>query len=130
MSEDPVQCIGPNVKWKHTVEVLERKRVIAAILYLYDNGPTKEILLCEEVFPNPQQTASQLQAMKDMGIVMFERDIVVGTRRMAKFWRLTERGRAIANLLQVMELATDGTLTPIDVITECDRIKACSVRGQ
>lgn len=112
---------------KRMIEVLERKRSIAALMYLHHNGCSKEIDLREDVFPNPQQTSIQLQNLLDCGFVSCSRREVEGTRRTAKYWSLTSKGLALTALLELMDLTAEGVLDPESVVAECERM-ASSVR--
>lgn len=112
-----------NANWSHLIETLERKRSIAALMYLGRNGRTKEISIRNDVFPNPQQTAAQLKALREAGLVDFERTEVEGTHRTAKYWSLTMRGQAVVSMLEVMEMCASGALNPVRVIQECEKIK-------
>lgn len=122
MSPDPdADDSGEN--WASLVEALERKRSISALLYLGENGRTKEVSIRDEIFPNPQQTESQLGRLREAGLIDMERDEVPGTRRTAKFWSLTMAGQAVVNLLEVMELCAEGKLSPIRAIQLCQEIR-------
>ena len=111
------------IGWTNLIDTLERKRSIAAILYLRHNGRVKEITIREDVFPNPQQTESQLSRLKNIGLMDFERAEVEGTRRSAKYWSLTPRGEAVARMLEIMELCAEGGISPDRVIEVCDALK-------
>lgn len=122
MSPNSDMC-GSSKNWVSLVEALERKRSISALLYLGENGRVKEVSIRDDVFPNPQQTESQLTRLLEAGLVDMERDEVPGTRRTAKYWSLTMAGQAVVNLLEIMELCAEGELSPVRVIQLCQEMK-------
>lgn len=122
MSPNSDMC-DSSENWVSLVEALERKRSISALLYLGENGRVKEVSIRDDVFPNPQQTESQLTRLLEAGLVDMERDEVPGTRRTAKYWSLTMAGQAVVNLLEIMEQCAEGELSPVRVIQLCQEMK-------
>ena len=90
-----------------SVTALEEKHMIAILVYLSTNGPSRKIDIYDGVSYNPRMP-DKLNLLEDMGLINQEMDVVTRSTIVT----LTQQGDQVASLLIAIDKCIKATVKP------------------